>query len=77
MALVDLLTVQFGQKNQCQGVVYVRRSVRENIAHANPELILMKPGSVIQTGEGKEFDADLRKRRSRTKLPVSCGKDFV
>jgi len=77
MRLVDLFTVEFGQENQCQRVVYVRRSVREDIAHPNPQLILLKSGGVIQTRERKEFDADLRKRRSRTKLPVSSGEDFV
>jgi hypothetical protein len=74
---VDLLTVEFGQKNQCQGVVYVRRSVREYIADANSELVLMKPGGVVQTCEWKEFDADLWKGRSRPELAVSSGEDFI
>src|SRR5262249_33850310 len=40
-------------------------------------MILVQPGSVIQTGKRKKFDRDFRKGRSWAKLAVSRSEDLV
>jgi len=72
--IVNFLSVQLGQKDESERLIYLGRCVGKNIAYSDTEPILVKPCSVVEPYKRKELDLDLGSWCSRTELAVGSDK---
>src|SRR5438105_954403 len=67
---VDLLSIQFREENKRKSAIHLGWRLGKDIAQPDLEVILLKPGGVIEARKREEFDFDFGNWTSRPGLAV-------